>query len=195
MSTRAIAERAGQNIGTIHYHFGGRDGLLKEVLRFACKANAGRSLRDVVEECESCLGSVEGQAQAVQKVVRHVMRAIFSPERPQWCPRVMYQVAQYPGPLRVFLREQLLDPHFQSLTELVLRIRPKWTPHEVILWIYLLFGPAVFHTDHGELILERLGLTAFPETYLALLERRLVDDAIRALGLPLDATQPRKAQG
>jgi hypothetical protein len=66
----------------------------------------------------------------------------------------------------------------------VLRIRPEWTAHEVYLWANLLIGPAVFHTDHVELILERLGTTSLPDEYLAKLERRLTDDALRALGLP-----------
>lgn len=189
VSTRAIAERAGENIGTIHYHFGGKDGLLKEVLRLACRTDAGRSLRDVVDESRHCLGNAEGQAQTVRNVARHLMQAIFSPERPRWCARVLYQVAQHAGPLRVYLREQLLDPSFQALTELVLRIRPEWTVHEVYLWIHLLLAPAVFHADHCELILARLGSATYPDDYLAGLERRLVNDGLRALGLPADATQ------
>lgn len=188
VSTRAIAERAGENIGSIHYHFGSRDGLLKEVLRFACRAHGSRSLLGVIEECRPRLDDVQGQRQAVRQVVRHIMGAIFCPERPRWCPRVLYQMAQHAGPLRVFLREQVLDPHFQALTELVLRIRPEWTPEEVNLWVHLLFGPAVFHADHCELILERLNSPVFPEAYLAKLEQRLVEDAARALGLPAEPT-------
>ena len=189
VSTRAIAERAGENIGTLHYHFGGKDGLLKEVLRFACQADAGRSLRDVIEECEHGLDDGQGQAQAVRRVVQHVVQAIFSPARPRWCARVLYQVAQHASPLRVFLREQVGDPFFQALADLVLRVHPEWTAHEVCLWANLLIGPAVFHADHCELILERLGSSTFPDDYLAKLEQRLAGDALRALGLPTDAIQ------
>jgi AcrR family transcriptional regulator len=32
VSTRAVAERSGENIGTIHYHFGGKDGLFVAVV-------------------------------------------------------------------------------------------------------------------------------------------------------------------
>jgi len=186
VSTRAIAQRAGANIGTIHYHFGGKEGLLKEMLRFAFQTNAAASLPAVIEECERHLDDAPSRAQAVQTIVRHVMQAIFSPERPRWRSRVLYQVAQHAGPLRSFLREQVLDPHFEAITRFILRIRPEWTMHEVSLWTHMLFGPVVFYAAHCEILLDRFGNQTFPSAYQARLGRRLTDDAIRALGLPAE---------
>jgi AcrR family transcriptional regulator len=34
VTTRAIAEKAGENIGVIHYHFGCKDGLINAVMDF-----------------------------------------------------------------------------------------------------------------------------------------------------------------
>jgi AcrR family transcriptional regulator len=194
VSTRAIADRAGENLGTIHYHFGGKEGLLKEVLRFACQENVGPSFREVIEECRPHLDTVEGQARAVGLLVHCLMRMVFSPDRPRWCSRVLYQVAQHAGPLRTFLREKLRDPHLDAIKELVLHARPEWSPHEVYLWAYLLIGAVVFHADHAEMILDRLGSRTFPPDYLARLEQRLIEDAARALGLPANALQEHDHQ-
>lgn len=193
VSTRAIAARAGENLGTIHYHFGGKEGLLKEVLRFACQDNVGPSFRKVIEECRPRLHTVEGQAEGVRKTVECLLRMAFSPERPGWCSRVLYQVSQHAGPLRTFLREQLYDPHLEAIKELVTCARPEWTAHQIHLWMYLLIGAVVFHVDHNEMILDRLGSKIFPKEYLARLERRLVEDAIRALGLPAEVVCPARA--
>ena len=38
VTTRAVADRSGENIGSIHYHFGGKDGLFEAVIREAMKA-------------------------------------------------------------------------------------------------------------------------------------------------------------
>ncbi len=187
VSTRAIADRAGENLGTIHYHFGGKEGLLKAVLSFACRQNIEPSLREVIESCRPSLDTPEGQAHAVRKLVQHLMRVMFSPERPRWCSRVLYQVSQYDSPLRDFLREELRDPHLEAIKELVLHARPEWTAHEIHLWAYLLIGVVVFHADHQEMIVDCLGSKQFPPDYLAKLEQRLVEDATRALGLPLEA--------
>jgi len=185
-SAEAVAAAAGRTTGALYDHFGGKEGLLKEMLRFAFQTNAAASLPAVIEECERHLDDAPSRAQAVQTIVRHVMQAIFSPERPRWRSRVLYQVAQHAGPLRSFLREQVLDPHFEAITRFILRIRPEWTMHEVSLWTHMLFGPVVFHADHCEILLDRLGTQTFPQDYLARLERRLTDDAIRALGLPAE---------
>ncbi|HOA73803.1 MAG TPA: helix-turn-helix domain-containing protein [Phycisphaerae bacterium] len=186
VSTRAIAERAGENLGAIHYHFGSKEGLLKETLRFACRSQAGPSLSEVIASYQDRLDTVSGQVAAVRRVVQYLIETIFSPDRPRWCSRVLYQVAQHDNPLRAFLREQVLDPSFEALTRLVLRVRPEWSTHDVCLWSHVLIGPAVYHADHADLILERLGCKTFPRAYLEGLERRIADDAMRALGLPHD---------
>lgn len=194
VSTRAIAEWAGENIGTIHYHFGSKSGLFKEVLLFACHSLEGPSVPEVIRSYEGRLDDVDVQVQAVRAMIRHVVRRTFSPDRPRWFSRVLYQVAQQKGPLQEFLRAQLLDPFFDAVSGLIRRIRPQWTTHEIHVWIYMIIGPVIFHADHLGIVLDRLGSDALPREYLATLEERLVDQALHALGLPTDALQADDAR-
>lgn len=184
VSTRAIAEKAGENLGTIHYHFGGKAGLLKEVVRFACQPDSGPWLPEVIRTYAERLDDVEEQVEVVRRLVRHLIQTNLSPERPRWCSRVLYQVLQHAGPLRDYLREQTIDPFFGVMTRIVRAIRPDWTTEEVLLWVHMMVGSIVFHADHVEIILDHLGSDAFPADYLAKLEQRLAADALRALGLP-----------
>lgn len=186
VSTRAIAERAGENIGTIHYHFGGKSGLLEQMLLFACHSQRGPSVHEVIRSYEKHLDEIDTQVQAVRAMIAHVVARTFDPDRPRWCSRVLYQVAQRRGPLQAFLREQLLDPFFDAVTDLLQRIRPNWTVHEMHVWIHMVIGPVIFHADHIEVVLDRLGSDALPADYLATLEQRLAEQALRALGLPVE---------
>ncbi len=186
VSTRAIAKEAGENLGTIHYHFGSKDDLFKEMLRFACLGHDGPLFSEVIEAYENRLDDLSQQAEAVRAVIRHLMRHMFSPERPAWCSRVLYQMVQHSGPLCDFLREQVIDPQFEVVTELVSRIRPDWTKNHFILWMNMLIGPIVFHADHCNTILYRLGADTFPDDYLRMLEQRLVCSSLHALGLPFN---------
>ena len=188
VSTRAIAQLAGENIGTIHYHFGNKEGLLREALRYACASQGGPSLPDVIMAYGDRLDSVPGQVEAVRAMVHHLIKQTFSADRPRWCSRALYQVAQHVSPLRNFLREQMLEPFFEAIAGMIRRIRPEWTADEIHIWVYTAIGPIIFHADHGELVLDRLGKDTFPEEYLARLDRRLADDALRALGLPVDSS-------
>ncbi len=183
VSTRAIAERAGVNLGTIHYHFGGKEELFKEVLRFACPANEGDALRALIEDSKQHLDTPEGQLEAVARLVRHFMRTIFSPARPRWCSRVIYQSLQRTGPLCAFLRDQMVKPSFATMTDLALCLRPDWTSDAVYLWINMVIGPMVFHSDHREIVMDLLGSDGYPETYLESLEWRITRDAAWAIGV------------
>lgn len=187
VSTRAIAEKAGENLGTIHYHFGGKEELLKEMLRFACHSQAGPSLHEVIRSFEGHLNTPQQQAEAVQTVIRQFIQEGFSPDRPAWCSRVLFQMAQHEGPLRAFLRAEVLDPLLDAFREMFRAIKPGWTDPEIYSSIFLMMGPLVFHADHKEMILDRLGVDVIPADYLAQLGQRLVADTLRALGLPSDA--------
>jgi len=184
VSTRAIVEKAGENLGTIHYHFGSKEALFKAMLRFACQQDSGPSLAEVLEPYTDRLDDAQAQAEVVREIVRFIMLKIFSPDRPRWCSRVVYQVHQHAGPLRDYLREETLDPFFETLSRMVRAIRPDWTHEEIYLWVHLTIGSCAFHADHIEVILERLGTDTFTASYLAKLERRVTTDALRALGLP-----------
>jgi AcrR family transcriptional regulator len=189
VSTRAIATKAGENLGAIHYHFGGKEGLFKEMIRFACHSQEGPSLQEVLGSFEGRLDGVEGQAEAVRKVMRWFVQETFSPDRPRWCSRVMYQMAQHEGPLRDFLRKEMLDPFFDAMQGFFHRIRPDLSDTDLNLLIYMFVGPIVFHSDHNEIVHDRLAPDSdvIPANYLARLEERMVADTLRALGLPLDA--------
>jgi len=188
VSTRAIAQKAGENLGAIHYHFGGKDNLLQEMLRFACRDHTEPSLLGVIQAQEDRLHAVEGQVEAVRSLIRHYMRTVLSPERPRWCSRAIYQILQCAGPLRDFLDEQVLNSDFAAIDLLFKHIRPEWPLQEVRLWVYVVVGPIVFHTDHIETIMLHLDVKTFPKDYLEKLEHRLTDDALRALDLPTDVS-------
>jgi len=189
VSTRAIAERAGVNLGTIHYHFGSKDGLLKEVLRYACNIQGGPTLPELLRAYEDHLDDIRVQVEAVRTMVQHLVRRTLSPERPRWCSHVLYQVAQHKGTLHGYLREQTLDPFFDAITCLIRRICPQWTAIDILLWLHMTVGPIVFHAVHGEVILDHLDSEVFPVDYLDKLEQRSMGDALRALGLPTGDTQ------
>lgn len=184
VSTRAIAERAGENLGSIHYHFGCKAGLFKEMLRYACRSGSRPPLSEVIEPYMDRLHDPQAQAEVVRSLVGHLVQATLSYERPRWCSRVVYHVLQHAGPLRDYLREQTIDPAFEAMTKLFHAIRPDWTYEEAILCVHVMVGSIVFHADHVEIILDRLGSDFFPADYLARLEQRLAADALRALGLP-----------
>ena len=186
VSTRAIVKHANENLGTIHYHFGSKEDLLKEMLRYACNKVTGPELSEIFEKYKNDLNDKLVQADLIRKIVQHMLQKILAPDRARWSSRVVYQVHQHAGPLRDFLNEIAIDPFFETITSVVRIIQPEWESQDIDLWIHLTIGPIVFHADHIEIILERLGAEVFPESYLSELEQRILSNALRSLGLPDD---------
>ncbi|NLX21679.1 MAG: helix-turn-helix transcriptional regulator [Phycisphaerae bacterium] len=187
VSTRAVAERAGVNLGTIHYHFGGKEELFKEVLRFACQVDEDCSLPALIEESMHGLDSVQAEVRTVRRVVQRFVRKVLASGRPRWCSRVVYRVLQQEGPLCDFLQTHTVNPLFAAMESFIRRIRPDWSATEVFLWIQMLLGPIVFHSDHSRVVIQLLGCDSYPEDYLVKLEGRVLRDAVAALGLSSDA--------
>lgn len=71
VSVRAILAEAGVNVALAHYHFGGREGLIGEVLRRRIEPLNERRLR-LLEEAEAC-------APQRRPDLEKVLRAFFAP--------------------------------------------------------------------------------------------------------------------
>ncbi|MCK5802727.1 MAG: TetR/AcrR family transcriptional regulator [Lentisphaeria bacterium] len=185
LSMRAIAEHAGENAGSIHYHFGGKEGLVEEMLRYAMKGWSEDPLPAYIASLDDDLDCVDVQVAAIRGVVRRLVALLFESGRPRWCSQVFYQVLQHAGPLRQLLRREVMDPELDAISELFMRIRPQLSAMKALQWTLHLTSSLILHADYGDIILERLGTTSFPDGYFASLERRIVRDSLWALGLPL----------
>ena len=62
-STARIAERAGVAVGNLHYHFGSRDDLLREVVKWV-RDEMVAGLRDATAECDGFLAKEEASMRA-----------------------------------------------------------------------------------------------------------------------------------
>lgn len=119
-STREICVAAGLNVAAIHYHFGGKDGLYREVLlapiqgmaaQFAGFDDPALTLRQALERLLSAfIGSDQGQVPGADVGVRLFLREMVEPT-----PVFAATAAQFIGPhheamARLFSRHIGLPP-------------------------------------------------------------------------------------
>ncbi|OGV48059.1 MAG: hypothetical protein A2017_02470 [Lentisphaerae bacterium GWF2_44_16] len=94
VTTRAIAEKAGENIGVIHYHFGGKDGLINAVMDFVCEPWSGDPLGTFLEAHRYLLKTRNGQNGVLVNMIKIFFSIFFSSERPSWCTTLGFQIIQ-----------------------------------------------------------------------------------------------------
>ena len=118
VSTRAIAGKAGANLGMIHYYFGCKEGLLNAALDFALELWEDDPLGSYLESRRGQLKTPAGQGEALAGMVDLFFKVLFSPLKPWWCCTLAFQVLQrdLPASGRVFAKAG--DPNLRPLREL-----------------------------------------------------------------------------
>ncbi|MDD3119120.1 MAG: helix-turn-helix domain containing protein [Victivallales bacterium] len=94
VTVRQIAKTAGESIGNIHYHFGGKDGLLQAVMDFVGQPWQNDPLGHFLAEHRSLLTTSEGQTEVLRGMLEIFWSLLYSPERPAWCCTLGFQILQ-----------------------------------------------------------------------------------------------------
>ena len=92
VSTRAVADKAGQNIGSIHYHFKSKENLFQAMIRHATRTVRNNPLGPFIKAHSDSLDSPLGQASMVRRIIQRKLQELFDPDRPWWHHKIIYQV-------------------------------------------------------------------------------------------------------
>ena len=183
VSIRAIATRARQNIGSIHYHFGTKQQLFAAVVDEV----AQRWREDRLDDALSCLdlSCREDQASAIAMVIRRQADLLFDPTIPDWHCRVIYQLMQSPDALNETFRDAVAEPELRQIEALVRRIAPDLSDAEVQIHLYVLIAPLLLHADYRKALLRKMGKETYAQEYIGSLINVCIDQALRQFGLSL----------
>ncbi|AQT70024.1 Stress response protein YttP [Anaerohalosphaera lusitana] len=185
VSTRAIAEKANQNIGSIHYHFGGKDKLFEEVMRSALQRYRDNPISKILDNFAGRLDEPSVQSEAIRQIVHRSIICAFGLKERWWNERVLYQAVHSKNPLRDLLRRELIDPDIKDMMRLLKHIKPDISEEDALLHIKILEGPVILHAQHFEESLSE-SRRSYTEEYLKKLEDVLVRSFQLYWGLPLD---------
>lgn len=185
LTTRMVADRAGENIGSIHYHFGGKDGLLEAVVR---EAIGGCSHVDDMEIIEGLNqeSSKEELSATIRALVASEISDMFRSDRPQWHVPVVYQLLQREDHLYDIFDEMVLKQSMNAFSKLYQIIDSTLSPEEIHLRVVIMKMPIFAHADYRKAMLKMLGTEEYSENYLQMMEDLIVKQTQLLLGLPLD---------
>jgi len=185
VSTRAVADLSGENIGSIHYHFGGKKGLWVAVVQ---EAMAGCLLFGTLDELDELEKNATPQdfSKMIRKVVGEEITSLFRSGRPDWHAQVAYQLLQRDDDLYELFRAGRLDPNMDFLCRLFLMINPELDAEEAFLHGSLMVMPIFDHANYRNAMLKRLKVKSYSDEYLKKMEDLLVRQAQLLLGLPQD---------
>lgn len=186
VSTRAVARRSGENIGSIHYHFGGKTGLFTVVVQTAISDFTEGATSSVTEALERN-ASPEVIEAAIRKMIHQQIHMLFNSGKPLWHAQVIYQLLQYDESLFGLFETDVVNPEISSMSKLFRVAHPEMDRNEVLLRSLVIKLPVFAHATYMPMLLKILGTADYTEKYLLRMEDLLVCQTQLLLGLPVNA--------
>ncbi len=186
VSMRAIAKRSGENIGSIHYHFGNKETLFQEVIKAALQSWIDEPLSEYIAPFQSGLDTKQGQVRMIRSIVHYHIKNLFSHEKPVWHHKIMYHVLQYPSKLRDLVNEIVIQPNDETIFKVFRKIRPGIKKYEIELIIRMILAPIYFHVIFRDIFLSNSGVKDYTKKYFSDLEDKLVYQILHEFKLPIN---------
>lgn len=187
-SVRAIAEKAGANVASINYHFGSKENLYTEVMRYV--VYRGRSVTpSVAVAADARLDTPEGAAEVIREIVKADFAAFYAADQPPWYGRLITRSLLDPTPALRAVVKQIFEPDHEALKVIFMRARPGMTAEDARFWAFALTGQVVFYEFCRAPVLLHLKWEQYDPAFLETAANHVADSVIAALGLP----QPESA--
>lgn len=186
-SVRAIAKRCGGNIAAINYHFGSKENLYTEVLRYAMTETRCSVAQELLKD-DTWFTAPAKKAAAVRMIVKEYFLQYFSTKRPSWLGRVLILSMVYPTASMEVATRQMKTPENEALMKVFQRCKPGLPTEQAQFFALSLVGQIAFYVLAKAGILAALGKTTYDEAFLNKAEKHIGDLILTSLGLPLTGT-------
>jgi TetR/AcrR family transcriptional regulator, regulator of cefoperazone and chloramphenicol sensitivity len=110
---REICKQAGANLAAVNYHFGGKDRLYAEVLKYADHLSQQRHPQFLPE-----LAAMTPEQQ-LGSFIRQFLRRVLDTGRPEWHDQLMAREMIEPTPALEELAERNIKPRAQALQRII----------------------------------------------------------------------------
>ena len=185
VSTRMIAEKAGVNLGAIHYHFGSKENLYVDTFRIIAAEGKGLRFSEILENRQELQETPEGQGEIIREMVFSLFQDLLGSSRADWKKRLLIQELFNPSPVMPALVTTVLKPDNENLAAFYRKICPGKSLHEAHAWADLLYAQAFFYLMSREPLEMLRGKEQMGAEFLRTVEITTARSMILLAGLPL----------
>ncbi len=194
VSTRAIAHKSGENIGSIHYHFGNKNNLFKAVVKRAISNAKIRDYHNIINKLTIKTATPTKLSLLIRSIVHEEIDNLFRSNQPLWHTQVIYQILQRDDELFEIVHKNLLIPDIEVMWKFFKFIEPSISQEHACLRTCIFKLPIYSHINYMVAILKSINASSFDENYLQQMEELLTTQTQLLLGLPIDAQLIQKKE-
>jgi len=165
-SVRAIADKAGANVAAINYHFGSKEALYVETLRYVIQCDKVRPVREFVQ-ANTGEASVEDVEKVLVEASMESLKSLTSTDRPQWRFHFLMRTMFEPVVDRLnSLIDETFRPDVEDLMALARRVVPGLPDRDALRWSFGFMGHIAFYMFVRRPVLRVLGQEDYNPQFL-----------------------------
>ncbi len=183
VTTREIAKSACENIGSIHYHFGGKEGLLDAAIDYAIQPWKRDPFGKYLAANEALLSTKKGQLKFVDGLIELLFETTFTKELPEWGATFVFQTLQrdLPGAETIFANA--VRPTMEAFIEIYKRIKGDESRDRAHIWFHSTVSPVFLLSINPNAPRRAFEGNAFPPSYMESMKAYCKASALFGLGL------------
>ncbi len=182
-SVRDIVKKAGATLSAVNYHFGSKERLYIETVRYVLseKITFSGFFRDLADRGWR---SPQEVSNALFGGIWELFTTFLAPGQPEWPGRLITRafLELAPGEQSVFA--EAMNPADELLRELVLEHMAEWKKPEADFWIISLYGQVLFYVLAKYPVLGTFELDRYGQGFLEDAAHFIARTSLLALGLP-----------
>jgi AcrR family transcriptional regulator len=162
---RAIAERAGANLASAHYHFGSKQRLYREVA-FAMFLELEQRIEERglgVREAGLAGRSRDELEELLRARIEMLLEATLAP--PGLHGTLMLREMSDPSPALAEIVGRFIDPMRRDLEQIVRRLAPGLTAEAAGRCVRSIVGQVFYYRTHRPALLQMMGRRAYPRGF------------------------------
>jgi AcrR family transcriptional regulator len=176
-TVREVCRKARANGAAVHYHFGSKDGLYLEAIRWATTLCHAANTTQVVDAGKD--PSLTPRQRFVT-VVRLFAKGMLH-EQPEWHLRLMWREMTRPTIAMDAIVKEFIRPRFAAMCEAVRGLRPAADERTVSLLAMSVVGQILYHRFAAPVALKLLGERAYDAALVDAIVEHVVAFSLRAL--------------
>jgi AcrR family transcriptional regulator len=180
---RAIAEKAGVNIAAINYHFGSKENLYVETLRYVISHEKDVHAADFFKEVGEDISPYEASA-LLYRYVKENYSFHFSKKQPRWFNLLVMRALQDPSPSLQSLVDEVFRPDMEAFVAFIRKARPAISTQDAYLLNFFLVGQIFFYSLSRVPILMVLKKEDYDKAFIDAAADQIARAMLSVLGLP-----------
>jgi TetR/AcrR family transcriptional regulator, regulator of cefoperazone and chloramphenicol sensitivity len=182
-SVREIVRRAGATLSAVNYHFGSKERLYAEAVRYVTEGSI--KIHELGKDIDTKeFATPQEASDAIALFFRRLLLAMLGPDQPEWAARLHYRALadEHDGATQIY--DEVFAPVLELIASALHRAAPSSSKEECRLVVLAISGMAHHLSAARTGICHVLGIEGYDKPFLIRTSDLLINSLLVHLGLP-----------